>query len=536
MPNLTASKIPRRLLSNALRRQAIPVALFGSTSSWWHTTSFRTIDPTACERAVAAKRFDTVVSWKNSTAIEKARRVLRLCKRLIRLCFNLFPIFFLYPFVWLFADQPPPREETDAHVIALMESEEVPGILGWYYNLCLGCVESSGAAVIKLCQWAGSRPDMFGHEFCAIFSKLQDDTTPHNFRYTERILDEAFPNWRDRLELHDILGSGCIGQVYRGTAVVDDVHQEVAVKVLHPGIEDDIEADLDLMRIFVRAIKHLPNQFLVDLKWMNMEGIVEEFAGLLNLQLDLRREAANLERFNENFKADAEIQFPKLVPNFQPKERVLVETFCEGIPVIQYCRKYKENQEHLSLLCKRAIQAVCKMIFLHNFVHGDMHPGNIFVSKDGKSFILLDLGIVNEYNDRDHNLIVDILAAFIRKQGRRAGRLMIDDSNVRLSECDPTLHSKDEDEYIDKIEHLTIQASQKGYLMENLGSYITYICEAAATHHVLLNPSFISAALAVKVEEGIALAMDPSVKIPNIAIPIIVESESRRVTTKFKFW
>lgn len=77
-----------------------------------------------------------------------------------------------------------------------------------------------------------------------------------------------------------------------------------------------------------------------------------------------------------------------------------------------------------------------------------MHPGNIFVSKDGKRFILLDLGIVNEYNDRDHNLIVDILAAFIRKQGRRAGRLMIDDSNVRLSECDPTLHAKDEESYM----------------------------------------------------------------------------------------
>jgi hypothetical protein len=44
----------------------------------------------------------------------------------------------------------------------------------------------------------------------------------------------------------------------------------------------------------------------------------------------------------------------------------------------------------------------------------------------------------------------------------------------------------------------------------------------------MMNPSFISAALAVKVEEGIALALDPSIQIANVAIPIIIESESRR--------
>ena len=62
----------------------------------------------------------------------------------------------------------------------------------------------------------------------------------------------------------------------------------------------------------------------------------------------------------------------------------------------------------------------------------------------------------------------------------------------------------------------------------------SYICSAAAEHHVMMNPSFISAALAVKVEEGIALALDPTVKIANIAIPIIVESESRRYGEKAK--
>jgi predicted unusual protein kinase regulating ubiquinone biosynthesis (AarF/ABC1/UbiB family) len=159
---------------------------------------------------------------------------------------------------------------------------------------------------------------------------------------------------------------------------------------------------------------------------------------------------------------------------------------------------------------------------------GDLHPGNVFVSKDGKKFILLDVGIVAEYSEHDHNVIVRILSAFIRRQGRLAGRLMIDDSNRRLHEASIIDAALEEEKFIDKIEALNKKATGGDYLMENLGTYISYICSVAAQHHVMLNPSFISAALAVKVQEGIAIALDPSISIYDIATPIIFESERRR--------
>jgi hypothetical protein len=67
------------------------------------------------------------------------------------------------------------------------------------------------------------------------------------------------------------------------------------------------------------------------------------------------------------------------------------------------------------------------------------------------------------------------------------------------------VRARNEEKFLDKIEYLTILASKEGYLMENLGSYISYICDAAAQHHVMMNPAFVSAALAVKIQEGIAL-------------------------------
>jgi hypothetical protein len=63
------------------------------------------------------------------------------------------------------------------------------------------------------CQWASSRPDIFGEAFCARFSQLQDNTTPHSWEHTKRIMREAYGiDWEQKIQLNELLGSGCIGQ------------------------------------------------------------------------------------------------------------------------------------------------------------------------------------------------------------------------------------------------------------------------------------------------------------------------------------
>lgn len=147
---------------------------------------------------------------------------------------------------------------------------------------------------------------------------------------------------------------------------------------------------------------------------------------------------------------------------------------------------------------------------------------------------LLDVGITTSHAERDHRLISDILACFIRKDGRTAAMHMVDSSNYILKSVGDK--AIDEEEFFKKIELVTIAASGKDYLMQKLGTYISYICDAAATHHVMLNQAFISMALAVKVQEGIALALDPSIETAKIAIPIILEGERRngRLTERAK--
>jgi aarF domain-containing kinase len=132
--------------------------------------------------------------------------------------------------------------------------------------------------------------------------------------------------------------------------------------------------------------------------------------------------------------------------------------------------------------------------------------------------------MVTEYSDADHRLIVDVLTSFIRKNGRRAGELLVADTNARNTHDQAVA----EELYIEKIEALTARAHEKNFFMQQLGTYISYICEAAATHHVMMNQAFVSAALAVKIQEGIALALDPNVSIYRVANPIILQVELKR--------
>jgi aarF domain-containing kinase len=434
---------------------------------------------------------------------QKVVKALRMFARVVKLAVALTPLLLLYPLLHT------KSESKDAHEIALASGQGEQRKLSWfsqqYLGLCVRNVEWSGAAVIKLMQWLSSRPDLVGHEFCYMFQKLQDDTTPHAWKYTEQALQHAYgKDWRDKIRIDKLIGSGCIGQVYRGYVKVSSSSSEeipVAIKVLHPSIEQDMHTDLDLMRLLARVIPMISEP----LSWLNPQGAVEEFGRMLLLQLDLRYEGRNLKRFNQEFERDGDtIIFPKLVPEFPPSRDVLVETFIEGLPILEFAKQNADDKKLLHQLCVYGISAVCKMIFLQNHCHGDLHPGNVLVTKDHR-LALLDVGIVNEYTDVDHQLIVNILTSFIRYDGRRAGRLMVDNSNAREGSA------LDEELFIDKIEALSTTARGSDYLMEHLGSYISQICEAAARHHVLMNQSFVSAALAIKVQEGIVLCKSASV-------------------------
>lgn len=419
-----------------------------------------------------------------------------------------------------------------------------PSMKKWWLGLCLSAVQRGGALQVKMAQWASSRPDLFGEEFCGVFAKLQDQTTPHAWRDTVKTLENDYgKDWQSKMQLETTpIGSGSVAQVYRGRVTMPGEPlwgQTVAIKVLHPNVGDTIDVDFELMRSAAKMLCKLPFGIGERMVWLNAVGMVEEFGSLLEGQLDLREEAANLAQFNENFKTHQYgVCFPKCIAGFTdaPTKHVLIEEFIEGTPILQWALTQEDTKLRESM-SKRGIQAVCKMIFQDNFLHGDLHPGNVLISRDNE-IVMLDVGITKVFAKRDHDLLVKVLTCFIRSNGRAAAAHMVANSDYREHS-----QSKPEDIslFADKIQMMVMKAKTDDSFFESLGSYFATICDAASSHRVKMNQGFISMALAIKVMEGIALELDPKIEVWAIANPMILGGTASRkwseVVSEFTdFW
>ena len=391
-----------------------------------------------------------------------------------------------------------------------------------WLDWCVRGVELSGAAIVKLFQWASSRPDMFGEEFCRLFCKLQDETTPHGFGYTETMMQEAFGvGWREIIDIDatsPILGSGCIGQVYKGR--MKATGRTVAVKVLHPNIQNGIDADIDILRSGARLL----NLYIKNAKWLNCPGMVEEFNALLSEQLDLRNEAANLEQFRANFSDDPTVIFPLLM--LPAKANVMVEEFIDGDHLNEFLRKNEGNKELKNKVCDNGIRVVCKMIFDHNFVHGDIHPGNILFTKEAPGvepkMVLLDTGIARRFTKHDHEILVGVLTSFINGSGKKAAAYLIKDSLV--SQSSPPVGVAG---FTQVLDDMCEQAKRDHSFFDSIGNYVSTICNAAAKHQVMMNQGFVSIALTVRVMEGVALALNREAEVWRVANGIVLKAKAK---------
>jgi len=115
----------------------------------------------------------------------------------------------------------------------------------------------------------------------------------------------------------------------------------VAIKILHPGVEASIRRDLAIMSFFASCLNVIPG-----IEWLSLKEEVAVFGQMMNEQLDLRVEAANLRTFEKNF-ADrrSAVTFPRPLEDFSNKD-VLVEEYQEALPLSAFLRNGGGPYDH----------------------------------------------------------------------------------------------------------------------------------------------------------------------------------------------
>jgi len=267
-------------------------------------------------------------------------------------------------------------------------------------------LEELGPTFIKSGQILSTRHDLIPAEYIQELEKLQDRVLPFDFSEARKVIEKDFGGKKiEEIFLKfnpEQIASASIGQVYHATL---SGGEEVAVKVMRPGIEEMIENDLlILMSLAKFAQKHIKES-----KFFNPVGFVEEFSRIIRLEIDYTHEAQNADRFYLNFKESENVKIPKIYWEYT-RRHVLCQEYLEGIKITDL-EKIEAQGMDRKKICLDLSYAYLKMIFEDSFYHADPHPGNILVSPEGK-IIFLDFGMAGHIDPllRENltNLIISI--------------------------------------------------------------------------------------------------------------------------------
>jgi len=266
-------------------------------------------------------------------------------------------------------------------------------------------LEDLGPTFVKFGQIMSTRAELLPPEMIDELKKLQDHAKPIPFSEIRAMLEENCPDldlWFREIEETPV-ASASIGQVHR--AYLTD-GTPVAIKVQRPGIDEIIETDIGILQSMAERIEVV----LPETRLYNPTGMVDDFAHQIVKELDFTREGRNADRMARNFKDVPGIRFPKIYWEFT-SPKVLVMEFIEGVRIDD-----PEAIVEMGLdpheIGVRGFHAYLKMIFEDGFFHGDPHPGNLLVTKEG-DIVFLDFGIVGILRPEKRQNFINLLFALV---------------------------------------------------------------------------------------------------------------------------
>lgn len=269
----------------------------------------------------------------------------------------------------------------------LTDQEEVqPEVSNKAENLAKD-LEKLGPAFVKLGQLLSTRADLLPPAYLVALSRLQDNCIPFDSAEIERTvtaelgvrMSRAFQEFS-----YEPMAAASLSQVHR--AVLRN-GKEVAVKVQRPCIREVITRDLDILA----QIAEFYDKNTEAGKKYQFSSILEEYRKTLLAELDLRKEAHNLEMLSDNLRELDRIVVPLPVPDYTTS-RILTMDFIRGKKVTSVTQLELLELDGAEL-SEQVFQAYLKQILVDGFFHADPHPGNVFLTED-KKVALIDLGMV----------------------------------------------------------------------------------------------------------------------------------------------
>ena len=284
-------------------------------------------------------------------------------------------------------------------------------------------LEALGPIFIKFGQILSTRPDLIPDDIVGELKLLQDRVPPFPEDQALALIESQLGKTIDELFVDfssTPLASASIAQVH--TARLPN-GKDVVVKVVRPGIEHTIERDLQLLETMAR----LAVTYSAEARRLKPMEIVEDYRHTIYGELNLMIEASNATQLRRNFDNSEYLYTPEIYWDYT-RPKVMVSERIYGIPVANVDELYAQGTD-MKLLAERGVEIFFTQVFRDSFFHADMHPGNIFVSREhpeNPQYIAIDCGIVGSLTEEDQHYLAMNLLAFFNQDYHQVAQLHVD--------------------------------------------------------------------------------------------------------------
>jgi len=285
-------------------------------------------------------------------------------------------------------------------------------------------LEAMGATFVKLGQVLAGRPDLLPEAYLKALARLQDNVKPFAYDEVESIvmaelgvrISKAFSYFET-----EPMAAASLGQVH-AAALRDG--RAVVVKVQRPNARKQIAEDFEVLAQiagFFDAHTEVGRRY-------RFVSVLEEFRQTIQQELNYEREASNLVTVGRNLQEFPLIVVPQPVMDYSTS-CVLTMDRIEGVKITKISPLARLELRGAPL-AEELFQAYLQQVLVDGIFHADPHPGNVFVTKDGR-IALLDLGMVGRTTPSMQEALLKLLLALSTGKGDDAAELVIHMSEKR---------------------------------------------------------------------------------------------------------